>query len=68
MSHTTKLIDQHIAFCAANDYPISQTDINRLYQIPYKFLKGVVAQQQQDILHLRATQADLQAALDEVQL
>lgn len=41
-SYKSKLIQQHIAQCKRNGVVLSQAELNRLYSIPYKFLKRII--------------------------
>jgi hypothetical protein len=41
-SYKSKLIQQHIAQCQRRGTPVTQEELNRLYTIPYKFLKNIL--------------------------
>jgi hypothetical protein len=47
-SYKSKLIQQHIAQCQRNGVVLSQAELNRLYSIPYRFLKKFIAQAQSE--------------------
>jgi len=41
-SYKSKLIQQHIAQCQRKGIALDQAELNRLYSIPYKFLKRII--------------------------
>jgi hypothetical protein len=49
-SYKSKLIQQHIEFCKRNGIALDQAELNRLYTIPYRFLKKFVTEAQSEVM------------------
>lgn len=45
-SYKSKLIQQHIAYCKRNNVTLTQAELQRMYAVPYRFLKKFIAETQ----------------------
>ena len=49
-SYKSKLIQQHIEFCKRNGIALDQVELNRMYTVPYRFLKKFIMETQSKVM------------------